>query len=231
MQWSSKIPNFQNNFQIKAEKWIRYGKVSYGFLMFWRHSVLFGGAGHGVSYGFLMFWRHSVLFGGAGDGVSYGLLMFWRHSVLFWRHTEVLVSLDTSGPFLNPGSQCCGSGMFISDPDFYPSRFLIFTHPGSRISDPGSKNSNKRERWKKISFHNFLCSHRFHKIANYFSFEEIKKKIWHNFQRTIEFFPKNWSIIFKKNVFGIRDPGSRKVKKSGSGIKIPDPQHKWYLFL
>jgi hypothetical protein len=178
-----------------------------------------------------MFWRHSVLFGGAGDGVSYGLLMFWRHSVLFWRHTEVLVSLDTSGPFLNPGSQCCGSGMFISDPDFYPSRFLIFTHPGSRISDPGSKNSNKRERWKKISFHNFLCSHRFHKIANYFSFEEIKKKIWHNFQRTIEFFPKNWSIIFKKNVFGIRDPGSRKVKKSGSGIKIPDPQHKWYLFL
>ncbi len=31
--------------------------------------------------------------------------------------------------------------------DVYPgSRILIFTHPGSRISDPGSKNSNKRER-------------------------------------------------------------------------------------
>jgi hypothetical protein len=29
----------------------------------------------------------------------------------------------------------------------YPgSRILIFTHTGSRISDPGSKNSNKRER-------------------------------------------------------------------------------------
>ncbi len=28
------------------------------------------------------------------------------------------------------GMQCCGSGMFIPDPDFYPSR----------ISDPGSKN-------------------------------------------------------------------------------------------
>jgi hypothetical protein len=25
------------------------------------------------------------------------------------------------------------------------SRILIFTHSGSRISDPGSKNSNKRE--------------------------------------------------------------------------------------
>ena len=31
--------------------------------------------------------------------------------------------------------------------DVYPgSRILIFIHPGSRISDPGSKNSNKRER-------------------------------------------------------------------------------------
>jgi hypothetical protein len=31
--------------------------------------------------------------------------------------------------------------------DAYPgSRILIFTHPGSRISDPGSKNSNKKER-------------------------------------------------------------------------------------
>jgi hypothetical protein len=30
--------------------------------------------------------------------------------------------------------------------DVYPgSRILIFTHPGSRISDPGSKNSNKIE--------------------------------------------------------------------------------------
>jgi hypothetical protein len=31
--------------------------------------------------------------------------------------------------------------------DVYPgSRILIFAHPGSRISDPGSKNSNKRVR-------------------------------------------------------------------------------------
>ncbi len=30
--------------------------------------------------------------------------------------------------------------------DVYPgSRILIFTHPGSRFPDPGSKNSNKRE--------------------------------------------------------------------------------------
>jgi hypothetical protein len=30
---------------------------------------------------------------------------------------------------------CCGSGILIPDPEFYPSR----------ISDPGSNNSNKRE--------------------------------------------------------------------------------------
>ena len=38
-------------------------------------------------------------------------------------------------PGLYRKNQCCGSGMFIPDPDFYPSR----------VSDPGSKNSNKRE--------------------------------------------------------------------------------------
>jgi hypothetical protein len=44
-----------------------------------------------------------------------------------------------------PFFQCCGSGMFIPDPG---SRILIFTHPGSRIPDLGSKNSYK-ERGKK----------------------------------------------------------------------------------
>jgi hypothetical protein len=71
--------------------------------------------------------------------------------------------------------------------DVYPrSRILIFSHPGSWI-----QNSNKREGWKKISCHNFLCSHKFHKIANYFSFELLKKKIWANFQRIIELFNQN----------------------------------------
>ena len=43
------------------------------------------------------------------------------------------------------------------------SRIRIF-YP-SRISDPGSKKLNKREGWKKNCCHNFLCSHKFHKIA------------------------------------------------------------------
>jgi hypothetical protein len=48
------------------------------------------------------------------------------------------------GVVTNPetNKQCCGSRMFILDPDFYPSRI---PDPESRILDPGSKNSNKRE--------------------------------------------------------------------------------------
>ncbi len=116
--------------------------------------------------------------------------------------------------------------------------------PGSRIPDPRSKNSNKRERWKKISCHTFLCSHKFHKIVNYLSFEVVKKKIWANFQRIIELFTKK--IVKKllkiwswdpgseirdpesgKNLFRIPDPGSRgqKAPNPGSRIRDPDPQH------
>ncbi len=62
--------------------------------------------------------------------------------------------------------------------DVYPgSRILVFNQPGSRISDPGSKNRNKREGWKKIRCHTFFCSHTFHKIENYFIFGILKKKI------------------------------------------------------
>ena len=58
----------------------------------------------------------------------------------------------------------------VADPGCL-SRILIFTHPGSRIQ----KQQQKRE-VKKISCHTFLCSHKFHKIVNYFSFEVQKKK-------------------------------------------------------
>jgi hypothetical protein len=108
---------------------------------------------------------------------------------------------------------------------------MFIPDPGSRIPDPGSKNSNKRERWKKICCHTFLCSHKFHKIVNYFSFEVLKKKIWANFQWLIELFTKK---IVKKLLkiwswdpgFGIRDPGSGKkpIPDPGSrGQKAPDP--------
>jgi hypothetical protein len=65
-------------------------------------------------------------------------------------------------------------------------------------------------------------------MVNYFSFEVLKKKMWANFQRIIEFFTKK---IVKKLLkiwswdpgSGIRDPGS---EVPGSRIRkkpIPDP--------
>jgi hypothetical protein len=106
---------------------------------------------------------------------------------------------------------------------------LIFTHPGSRISDPGSKNSNKERGGKKRFFHTFLCSHKFHKIEH-FSFEVLKKKIWANFQRIIELLTQKIATKLSKIWLWdpgseIRDPektysGSRGQKGTGSRIRI-----------
>ncbi len=85
--------------------------------------------------------------------------------------------------------QCCGSGMFIPDPG---SWFLPIPDPGSRITYPGSKNSNKREGWKKIWCNTFLFSHKFHKIVHYFSFEVLKEKNLGQFSKNYRTFcPKN----------------------------------------
>ncbi len=112
--------------------------------------------------------------------------------------------------------QCCGSGMFIPDPDFYPFR----------ISDPGSKNSRKGEGWKQICCHIFFCSHKFHIIENYFILEMLKKIIWANLQKNIQLFTQK--IVTKLSKKWVWDPGSWKNLFRFSGSKkhrIPDPQH------
>jgi hypothetical protein len=107
----------------------------------------------------------------------------------------------------------------IPDPGFYPSRILDL---GSRIQ----KQQQKR---------GILCSHKFHKIENYFSFEVLKKKIWANFKRFIEVFTQK--IVNKLSKIWVWDPGSeiRDPEKTYSGSRIqgskkdripdPDPQH------
>ncbi len=113
--------------------------------------------------------------------------------------------------------QCCGSGMFIPDPG---SWFLPIPDPGSRIPDP--KTATK-ERGEKNFCHTFLCSHKFHKIVNYFSFEVLKEKIWANFQRNIELITKK--IVKQLLKIWSWDPGSG-IRGPGSGIRkkpIPDP--------
>ncbi len=125
--------------------------------------------------------------------------------------------------------------------DVYPgSRILIFTHPGSRIPDLGSrihKQQQKRE-VKKLDVKPFYVATKFNKIVNYFSFEVLKIKIWANFQRIIEHFTKKNCQKAPQNMVlgsGIRDPGSGKKPIPDPGSRIqgskrsripdPDPQH------
>jgi hypothetical protein len=96
--------------------------------------------------------------------------------------------------------------MFIPDPD-YPSRI--------------QKQQQKRG-VKKFFCNTFLCSHKFHKIENYFSFEEQKKKILTNFLRIIELFTQKIVTMLSKIWVwdpgsGIRDPGSE-IRDPRSGI-------------
>jgi hypothetical protein len=102
--------------------------------------------------------------------------------------------------------------MLIPDPDFYPPRI--------------QKQQQKRG-VKKIFCHNFLCSHKFHKIPHYFSFDVLKKKKWANFQRIIKLFTQKivnklskiwiWDPGSGKNLFRIPDPGVKKAPDPGSG--------------
>ena len=109
-------------------------------------------------------------------------------------------------------TQCCGSEMFSPDPWFLPIQ-----DPGSQISDPGSKNRNKRERWKKLVV----------KKALFFSFLVLTGKNLVQFLKNYRtFYQKNCQIALKNMVLGsgIRDPGSGMGKNQGSGLNIPDPQ-------
>ncbi len=64
-----------------------------------------------------------------------------------------------------------------------------------------------------------LCSHKFHKIVHYFSFEVLKKKIWSNFQRIIELFTQK--IVTKLSKVWVWDTGSR--IQGSQRHRIPDP--------
>ncbi len=107
----------------------------------------------------------------------------WRNRCIMLMDLSWRQTLSLPPPGIEPGSPASQAGTLPQElsrqlipvlriRDFYHrSRIRIFSHPGSWI-----QNSNKREGWKKISCHNFLCSHKFHKIANYFSYELLKKK-------------------------------------------------------
>jgi hypothetical protein len=59
-----------------------------------------------------------------------------------------------------------------------------------RIRDvyPGSENSKKEKGGKNVWSYLFVA--KYHKIKNYFIFEQVKKKLWANLIRTIELFTR-----------------------------------------
>ncbi len=114
--------------------------------------------------------------------------------------------------------------------DVYPgSRILIFTHPGSRIPDLGSRIQKQQQKRgeKKISCHTgtFLCSHKFHKIVNILVLKWWRKKNVGQFSKNYRtFYQKNCQKALKNMVLesGIRkkpipDPGVKKAQDPGSG--------------
>jgi hypothetical protein len=127
--------------------------------------------------------------------------------------------------------------------DVYPgSRILIFTHPGSRISDPRSwildpKTATKERGEKKLVVIPFHVATNFTKLEIILALKCWRKKFVPNFPRIIELFTKK---IVKKLLkiwswdpgSGIRDPGSEirdprsGIRDPGSGknlFRIPDP--------
>ncbi len=148
------------------------------------------------------------------------------HEICSWRSwkkrfCQIWISKTS---FLHAGPQCCGSGMFIPDPG---SWFLP-------IPDPGSKNSYKREGWKKKLYLTFFCSHKFHK-CKIILFLNCSKKNWAKLQRIKELFTQK--VVAKLSKIWVWDPGSeiRDPEWVYSGSRIqgskrhripdPDPQH------
>ncbi len=116
-------------------------------------------------------------------------------------------------------------------------------YPGSRISNPGSKNSNKSEGWKKFSRNIFFSSHK--KISQnwklFYFCNAKEKKNRASFQRIIELLTKkfvsNLSIIWiwdpdpiREQGSKIPDPGPGVKKGTGSRIRIRSTVCDWSIF-
>ena len=65
-------------------------------------------------------------------------------------------------------NQCCGSGMFIPDPDFYPSR----------IPDPKTKTKTKERGGKKFVVITFYVATNFTKLQIILVLKCWRKKFW-----------------------------------------------------
>ncbi len=109
----------------------------------------------------------------------------------------------------------------IPDPNFYPSR----------IPDPWSKNSNKRQGWKFFFVKPFFVGTNFTKMDIILFLICWRKNFWPNSPRIFEVFTQK--IVIKPSKIWVWDPGSeiRDPEKTYSGSRIqgskrhriPDP--------
>jgi hypothetical protein len=86
------------------------------------------------------------------------------------------------------------------------SRILIFTHPGSRISDPKTAAAERGE--KKNFVKHFFVATNFTKckIILLLKLNCSRKKCGSNFKELWNFLPKKLSLSSQKYEFEIRDP-------------------------
>ncbi len=102
--------------------------------------------------------------------------------------------------------------------------------PGSwflTIPDLGSKNSNKREGWKKF-VRPFYGATNFTKLYIILVLKCRRKKFGPIFKELYNFLPKKMSLSSQKYGLGIRDPENTYSGYRIPGSKrhrIPDPQH------
>ncbi len=130
---------------------------------------------------------------------------------------------------------------------FYPNFFNICSvlriwdvYPGSwflPIPDPISKNSYKREGWKKTFVKHFFVATNFTKCKIILSLNCSRKNLGQISKNYGTFLPKKLSLSSQKYEFGIQDlrsgipnkpipdPGSRIQGSKRHRIPDPDPQH------
>ncbi len=132
---------------------------------------------------------------------------------------------------LQPFPLCCGSLSGITVlriRDVYPGSWFL----PSRIQDPGSKNSNKREGWIKFVVIPFFVATNFTKFEINLFLKCWRQKFGPIFKELKNFLLKKLSRSSLKygfgiqdqgsgkNLFRITDPGSRGQKRTGSRIRI-----------
>ncbi len=102
-------------------------------------------------------------------------------------------------PGIASASQCCGSGMFIPDPDFYPSRI-------------------QKQQWKtgvkKICCQTFFWSYKFYKIELFY--------FWNVEEKNLGLFSKNYRTFYPNGVWYPEKTysGSRSRGQKGTGSRF-----------